>query len=1343
MSARVVAALRPFKSRNYEGVVEAGTTVSEMLIGIGAAEAGLEYYVSIDTKPIDHAFWDARKIADDELVCVRAMASGGGGEHGKNPAAVIGNLLVGAAAFAIPGGPGFWVGMAKMGTVAGGGWLVGKLAPAPEQGKFPGGESSGTNLGNALAPYSTVPYVCGTSRFYPPHAAFAWHDAQNKQTVALYTLGPGPLKIDTSTLSFGDKLISNISGITSDMWEVREGKTADDDRTIYPPLIFNNTVDHTLEEGIYSPAGVFTAFEANEAVFELRFPTGIWAPPTTGNRRYATLQFSIRARLEGTQMWYENVTISGPSGGILGGNSNVSRAEAFRIVLTGVDEPYQSPGTGRWELGIRYDDITSPSGFDSQVIFHILTTYHREDPITEDGVASFGIRIPDGTDAGDTGSFNQFNVIASRIVPLWIGEPTNDWETYAVAEANNVSSSNPAAIVRDIMAGPGNARRLDFLAEDPLPEITVIDEDGLGEFYKRCDDTPVAFTDLESTMASGWLTVTSAIGGFLGLLGQYLEITAGTNFDAGSYLITDVASTNTITISDACGRTGDATVGVGSITQGMGWTFDGIFDKRSTLFQECRTVAAVGRASFGVNDGFYGVVMDKDNVTDVPVQAFGPRNSSDASSSKVFQSEFHGYKMQFINAGQSYLHDETFAYADGFDNTNSSKFERLEAFGITDPRSVRDYGRYRIEDATLRPEIHQRTVDAEGLICTRGDVVAVSDDFLEIGSGSARIREITEVAGDAVSVVVDEKFEAPTGHLGCRIRYLSGTDVVFVTRECTHSHTSDNLSNIDFSGDPIVGNPLAVDDMLQFGNLDSETSLQVVTKIEPMPGLKFRLTLVDHAPGVHTLYSWEAHDSRITVPPVVSKQAPAIPEILEVQSDETVLEVGQDGSLVSRIVVSIVHPSGFDSDNPGAPLPPYARANAVQLQYRTHDDTTPPPWVTVTFDGQVDFVVATDVTDGVLYDLRVRAVSESNVASAWSAIREHTVVGKLSRPDAPTDLALEEDILRWVYENPPLDLGGFEVRQHFGDNASWENATPLHSGLISQTFHKVPVLSGGVRVFFVKAVDTRYPAEAAYSATAASLGMELPESDLLNIDNTRSVDVQDPLGTGPPWWPTTSIINGSIVGDEIHADTTGSVDLFWGSGDDPFWGTGDFWPAPAGDSYDEMYVGYVLALTGLAASADNLEFFVNTEYSASGESHKIEYGIAPLGSTPLIPWTGRIRLTPSMADVLGTINVVFRITTSGGLVQGKVTAFNVWVTYPDLEERIIGHNTGPAPIALPEAKTYTTVEVLHAQITAGTAIAWTIASKVPGNLSFNTYAAGGGTAAATVDAYIKGYRALT
>lgn len=109
--------------------------------------------------------------------------------------------------------------------------------------------------------------------------------------------------------------------------------------------------------------------------------------------------------------------------------------------------------------------------------------------------------------------------------------------------------------------------RLDTVADpDTKPVGFVQIGNGGGYDYTQQAAAQLSLTDLASTQASSWLTLTSATGGFTSLMvGNVVRIASGTNFTADWYEITAYTNGNTVTVDRACGATGDASAGSGKV----------------------------------------------------------------------------------------------------------------------------------------------------------------------------------------------------------------------------------------------------------------------------------------------------------------------------------------------------------------------------------------------------------------------------------------------------------------------------------------------------------------------------------------------------------------------------------------------------------------------------------------------------------------------------------------------------------------------------------------------------------------------------------------------------------
>ena len=94
-----------------------------------------------------------------------------------------------------------------------------------------------------------------------------------------------------------------------------------------------------------------------------------------------------------------------------------------------------------------------------------------------------------------------------------------------------------------------------------------------------------------------------------------------------------------------------------------------------SVYDTLVAIASAGRAAVSQRDGKWGVVWDEES--DLIVQHFTPRNSSDFQSTRAYVDMPHGFRVSFINKDNNYLSDERIVYADGYDETNATEFEGL------------------------------------------------------------------------------------------------------------------------------------------------------------------------------------------------------------------------------------------------------------------------------------------------------------------------------------------------------------------------------------------------------------------------------------------------------------------------------------------------------------------------------------------------------------------------------------------------------------------------------------------------------------------------------------------
>src|SRR5262249_45861665 len=114
---------------------------------------------------------------------------------------------------------------------------------------------------------------------------------------------------------------------------------------------------------------------------------------------------------------------------------------------------------------------------------------------------------------------------------------------------------------------------------------------------------------------------------------------------------------------------------------------------------------------------------------------------------------------------------EVIIYASGVTAQTAVTFEELKLLGVTRYSQATRDGNYLKAQALLRRETFEIQCDIENLIATRGDLVVVQHDVLEVGGDSARI---TAVAG--ATITLGEPFgDLAPGSYGVRLRLSDGT----------------------------------------------------------------------------------------------------------------------------------------------------------------------------------------------------------------------------------------------------------------------------------------------------------------------------------------------------------------------------------------------------------------------------------------------------------------------------------------------------------------------------------------------------------------------------------------
>jgi hypothetical protein len=195
-----------------------------------------------------------------------------------------------------------------------------------------------------------------------------------------------------------------------------------------------------------------------------------------------------------------------------------------------------------------------------------------------------------------------------------------------------------------------------------------------------------------------------------------------------------------------------------------------------------------------------------------------------------------------------------------------------------------------------------------------------------------------------------------------------------------------------------------------------------------------KLTLKETNPAIYDPGVYANTDGYATNTNLVEPWDIAPPTITAVESGTAHLQYGQDGTVITRVLVS------------WAPITDgrITEGGTIDVQWKHLPDAT---WNTVVAQGNETSTYLTGCTDGVTIVVKLRSRTTLAV-SDWSLQHGHSVVGKLANPSnvtsAATTLERRELRLTWTPISD-IDVAGYEVRNTDGNWGATVPA-PIFSG---------------------------------------------------------------------------------------------------------------------------------------------------------------------------------------------------------------------------------------------------------------------------------------------------------
>jgi hypothetical protein len=263
------------------------------------------------------------------------------------------------------------------------------------------------------------------------------------------------------------------------------------------------------------------------------------------------------------------------------------------------------------------------------------------------------------------------------------------------------------------------------------------------------------------------------------------------------------------------------------------YTCDVVVDFSSTVQEIVSSILSICRSQLIITQsGKYGVMIDEEK--QYPRQMFTPENSWGFSGNRSFVDRPHGLRTKFMSPELNWQVAEFTVYDDGYGPDNSTLFDDLATFGITNYPQAYRYARYMLAQGLHRSEIFSLQVDIENLAVQRGELVLVAHDVPMVGGAYARVMDVREA-----NVFIDQVFGTlPPSYT---VRQMDGS----IRSGAVKGSTNDGWIELDGTWGIEEGC------LIVFGNPNRVTGSYLVQEITPAANLTAELKLVPYVPDIY------------------------------------------------------------------------------------------------------------------------------------------------------------------------------------------------------------------------------------------------------------------------------------------------------------------------------------------------------------------------------------------------------------------------------------------------------------------------------------------------------------
>ena len=993
----------PFSVERLTHKVSAGISVAEMLAEIqpDAVLRGCAH-VLLDGHPIEQRNWLRVYPKAGAILTVRMVPQGGGG--GKNPLRTLLSIAVLAASPMIAstlvgalGVTGSFLGVSTAQILTGGMNLLGRLAlnaiaPPPRPRYNMGSKDAPVyslyGAQNRVEAFARVPKVLGRHRFVPPLGAHPYTETigGDQYLRMLFVWGYGPLEV--SDLKIGETPLSEYEGIEV---QTRQGYPTDAPLTLYSNAVLQNDLQVALRHSTGYVTRTSEA-DAEELSIDITFARGLFKFGRGSNKVATTVEVEVQYAPTGTENWSTGaqdfrevaaetvelpvVPVTYVTGGVSYQTSRIDRvafdpAAAIVKIVSGVVH----------RAGLDIGGVVSPTLLAGHIpLARILRTSSDTGVIVAGAITDDRLPLTAGVVFEGEDDFKVIAGMAADQIQIAAGKIKYSPLLVTAKQATTLRS----AVSFKVPKGQYDVR-LRRLTGDATSDNTF-DECMWTALRTVRSTAPIKMQGLAVTAIR--IKATDQLNGMVDRFNGVVQALIP-DYTGSEWVVQPTSNPASIYrhILQGAGNNrplGNARLDLQKIEAWhtrcrlAGHAYDAVIDYDTSVRDVLQDVAALGRASPAIVDGRWSVV--EDIAQSVPVQHFTPRNTFGFEAQKAFDDQPQALRVRFINRDNGWAADERLVFADGVSETTATHYETLELAGVTSADQAWKHGRYHLATALLRPERYQFNTDIEHLVCTRGDLVRLTHDVPMFGVASARIvgRQLDE-DGKVQALVLDAEVTQETARtysLRCRTE-TGGSLVLAVETTAGRQHVVALAATVDDAAAPQIG------DLVMFGESGQESVALIVKSIEPQGDLSAKITCVDAASEIYAADQGAIPPFKSNISAANLVHLPPAPNIAEIQSGEESLIRNADGSLTTRVVITLL-----------PPVHSHPLITQVLVRGEGEQKFTPAEILSETAT-QISIV---GLEEGQRYDLQLRYLAADNNRSLPRTISGYQVAGTAALP---------------------------------------------------------------------------------------------------------------------------------------------------------------------------------------------------------------------------------------------------------------------------------------------------------------------------------------------------------